>query len=39
MVINTSVQCNGGFLPDIILLNKGYLHRDTNTRALGRGAL
>ena len=28
MVINISVQCNGGFLPDIILLNQGYLHRD-----------
>ena len=29
MVINiSSVQCNGGFLPDIILLTQGYPHRD-----------
>ena len=29
MVINIiSVQYNGGFLPDIILLTQGYLHRD-----------
>ena len=28
MVINVSVQYNGGFLPDIILLTQGYLHRD-----------
>ena len=27
MVINISVQYNGGFLPDIILLPQGYLHR------------
>ncbi|CAM9547358.1 unnamed protein product [Ascophyllum nodosum] len=24
MVINISVQCNGGLLPDMILLNQGY---------------
>ena len=28
MVINISVQHKGGFLPDIILLTQGYLHRD-----------
>ena len=28
MVINTSVQFNGGFLPNTILLTQGYLHRD-----------
>ena len=28
MVINISVQYNGGFLPDITLLTQGYLHRD-----------
>ena len=28
MVTNISVQYNGGFLPDIILLTQGYLHRD-----------
>ena len=26
MVINISVQDNGGFLPDIILLTQGYYH-------------
>ena len=26
MVINISVQHNGGFLPDIILLTQGYYH-------------
>ena len=26
MVINISVQYNGGFLPDIILLTQGYYH-------------
>ena len=29
MVINISVQYNGGVLPDIILLTQGYLHRVT----------
>ena len=28
MVINISVQYNGGFLPDIILLTQNDLHRD-----------
>ena len=28
MVINISVQYNGGFLPDIILLTQGYYHRE-----------
>ena len=27
MLINMSVQYNRGFLPDIILLTQGYLHR------------
>ena len=26
MVINISVQCSGGLLPDIILLTQGYYH-------------
>ena len=26
MVINISVQYNGGFLPDIIMLTQGYYH-------------
>ena len=32
MTINgTSIQCNGGFLPDIILLTQGYYyHRGTH---------
>ena len=34
MVINISVQHNGGFLPDIILLNQGYLHRGTRLNAM-----
>ena len=29
MAINVSVQYNGGFLPDSILLTKGYYHRGT----------
>ena len=29
MTINVSVQYNGGFLPDIILLTQGYNHRET----------
>ena len=29
MVINISVQYNGGFLPDNILLTQGYYHRGT----------
>ena len=34
MVINISVQYNGGFLPDIILLTQGYLHRDIRLNAM-----
>ena len=34
MVINISVQYNGGFLPDIILLTQGYLHRDTRLNTM-----
>ena len=30
MVIIVSVQYNGGFLPDIILLTQGYYHRTGN---------
>ena len=30
MVINISVQYNGGLLPDIIPLTQGYYHRGTN---------
>ena len=29
MVINVSVQYNGGLLPDIILLTQCYFHRGT----------
>ena len=29
MVINISIQYNGGFLPDIILLTQGYYHWGT----------
>ena len=29
MVIDISVQYNGGLLPDIILLTQGYYHRGT----------
>ena len=32
MVINVSVQYNGGFLPDIILLTQDYLHPGTRLR-------
>ena len=31
MAINVSVQHNGGFLPDIILLTQSYYHRDVDT--------
>ena len=30
MAINVNVQYNGGFLPDIILLTRCYLHRSGN---------
>ena len=35
MAINVSVQYNGGFLPDIILLTQGYYHRETRLNAMG----
>ena len=34
MVINISVQYNGGSLHDIILLTQGYLHRDTRLNTM-----
>ena len=34
MVINISVQHNGGFLPDIILLTQGYYHRGTRLNTM-----
>ena len=34
MAINLSVQCNGGSLPDIILLTQGYYHRGTHVNAM-----
>ena len=34
MVINISVQYNGGFLPDIILLAQGYYHRGTRLNTM-----
>ena len=30
MAINVSIQYNGGFLPDIIMLTQCYYHRGTN---------
>ena len=36
MVINISVQYNGGFLPDIILLTQGYYHWGTRLNAMKR---
>ena len=36
MVINISVQYNGGFLPDIILLTQGYYHRGTRLNTMYR---
>ena len=36
MVINISVQYNGGFLPDITLLTQGYYHRGTRLNAMKR---
>ena len=35
MAINVSVQYNGGFLPDIIMLIQGYYHRETRLNAMG----
>ena len=34
MVIDISVQYNGGFLPDIILLNQGYYHSGTRLNTM-----
>ena len=34
MVINISVQYNGGFLPDIILLVQGYYHWGTRLNTM-----
>ena len=34
MVINISVQYNGGLLPDIILLTQGYYHWGTRLKWL-----
>ena len=34
MVINISVQYNGGFLPDIILLTQGYYHWGTRLNTI-----
>ena len=34
MAINVSVQYNGGFLPDIILLTQGYYHRGTGLNTM-----
>ena len=36
MAINVSVQYNGGFLPDIILLTQCYYHRGTRLNAMKR---
>ena len=36
MTINVSVQRNGGFLPDIILLTQFYYHRGTRLNAMKR---
>ena len=34
MAIYISVQYNGGFLPDIIMLTQGYYHRGTRSNAM-----
>ena len=36
MAINVSVQYDGGFLPDIILLTQCYYHRGTRLNAMER---
>ena len=36
MVINVSVQYDGGFLPDIKLLTQCYYHRGTRLNAMKR---
>ena len=37
MVINISVQYNGGLLPDMIPLTQGYYHRGTPLTTIYRG--
>ena len=37
MAISVSIQYNGVFLPDIILLTQGYYHRGTHFKCCGRG--
>ena len=39
MAINVSVQYNGGFLPDIMLLTLCYYHRGTRLNAMKRFCL
>ena len=39
MVVNISVQYNGGLLPDIILLTQSYYHRGTRLNAMERFCL
>ena len=39
MAINVSVQYNGGFLPDMILLTQCYYHRGTRLNAMKRFCL
>ena len=34
MAINVGVQCNGGFLPNILLLILCYYHRETRLNAI-----
>ena len=36
MAINVSVQYDGGFLPDIVLLTQCYYHRGTRLNAMKR---
>ena len=36
MAINVSVQCNGGLLPDIMLLTQCHYHRGTRLNAMKR---
>ena len=39
MAINVSVQHNGGFLPDIVLLTQCYFHRGTRLNVMTRVCL
>ena len=36
IAINVSVQYDGGFLPDIVLLTQCYYHRETRLNAMKR---